>query len=817
MRRTIIGTCKYCGSPDIHYSCPICGEQSCFQHTGSTDVYYCKKHSNIRFNRAEAGARNNRCQVLEHSHCPVCNSLLEIVTLPNNQMYIKCTNSGCSWDSRTNSPIIIGESEREIEREAYRSFGVRLNKCNEKLKQIKGKEFCIGCFIKEVQSQTETPFKVLEMRYALNPKEIDQLLKNLVMNQQLDGILDSKNHLFIYITNSVKDQLITELQAKGFLDLHEIQDKLKASSPTTTRIMVDIIRSNKLRGTFTFDRSRYYLEQGLTGLILEEIKAHGSISHFDLSRKFNIPEGNIKNYIMNMMKNKILKAYFIDAGKGTISEEELEDQIENFCIKNGIFMITTLANHLKITPELARRNLFLLIQNGSVRGIFTQNHEFITEETLSEKIKAIARAYRTISIQDLARKLAITEQRVEEGLATLISRGSINGYIDMEKHQFVAEGKQPVTSFTSHTKTNVNSSKNQAQSSSQSQSQSPSQQNFSQIHGKVEVVRQYDFVGGQLHFKVVTRNMTNMAIHDIKVILDVPSSYRRARDLISVPVIDPGNTHGVDFYLEPAECGISTIGGTVLYKDALGHNNTIFIKPKNVQIKCPLLIKSLDTIEDCQKAIQSLPSDARAFLIADLPPQMAYSAAHRAVAQFDVSNVASYENNKEGPYEGESWFSSEAKVTGGRVITRVYMNGNASTLEIRVWCNEAGQLTGILAKMIELLFVEINLMRQIKSEERTKTIDAMAITRNLMETQNMCMLRYKASSTRIKLEDTYNRLTRMNLNSEESSKKIYDWVKRLEKSPYENEDVMLTDEDADSLDQDLQMVQQNLHAQLGAA
>ncbi len=80
------------------------------------------------------------------------------------------------------------------------------------------------------------------------------------------------------------------------------------------------------------------------------------------------------------------------------------------------------------------------------------------------------------------------------------------------------------------------------------------------------------------------------------------SSYRRARDMIIIPVIDPGNTHGVDFDLEPAECGISTIGGNVLYKDALGHNNTINIQPKDVQIKCPLVIKSLDTIEDCQKA-----------------------------------------------------------------------------------------------------------------------------------------------------------------------------------------------------------------------
>jgi len=634
------------------------------------------------------------------------------------------------------------------------------------------------------------------MKYGLSFDEISTLLTSLLAQQSIRGILDAEKGIFVYITESTESQLITDLQTQGFLDLTEIQKRLQATPTTTTRIMIELIRKNKLRGTFAQNKSRYYLEQGLMELILQELKSHGQVHHNDLVKKFNIPEGNIKNYIQNMMRNKLFNGYFIDSGKATIMQEELDNEIENYCLKNGLFMVSALASHLKVADELARRSLFKLIQKGTVRGIFTQNNEFLTEEKLSEKIKAIARAYRTISIQDLAHKLAITEQRVEEGLATLISRGSINGYIDMAKRQFTADGKQPITEFSAH-----------SQSSAES-SQHP------QLKGKVEVVRQYDFVGGQLHFKVVVRNKSNMAIHDIKVILDVPSSYRRARELISIPVIDPGNTHGVDFYLEPAECGISTIGGTVIYKDAMGKFNTIYVNPKDVQIKCPLLIKGLDTIEDCQKAIQSLPSDARAFLIADLPSNMAYSAAHRAVGQFDVTNVASYENEENGNYEAEAWFSSEAKVTGGRVITRIYINGKSSTLEIRVWCNEAGQLTGLLAKMIELLFIEINLMRQIKSNERSKTMDAMAITRNLMEISNICLLRYKASSARLKLEDTYTRLTRISNENDQSSKKIYEWVKKLE-DEYADDEIMLSDEDADNLDAEMQSIHQGLAIKLG--
>ena len=798
--KTIV-TCKYCESKDIEYKCPICNEEYCFKHTGSTDKYFCRKHTTHHLNRIQSEIRKNRCQIVEFSRCPSCGSFLEISALPNGQKYLQCTK--CSWNSRTNSPIIINNSEKQVFREAER-YGLsrHAEKCNEKLKRDKGKVFCLDCFSKELQDNIESSYYQLQHKFGLTETDIELIVNEMLLSKTIEGFLDSKNKTFIHLIPSVEAQLVADLHSQGYLELNTIKDKLKTSPSTTTRIMIELIRINKFRGTFTNQKNRYFLEAGLTKLILQEIQNQGKVNHADLAKKYDIAEGNVKNYIMALMKNNLLKAFFADSGKITISEEELDNDIEDFCIQKGIFMVTALANSLKIAPELARRALFKLIQNGLIRGIFTQNHEFITEEKLSDKIKSIARAYRTISIKDLAKKLAITEQRVEEGLATLISKGSVNGYIDMTNHQFIADGKQPVTSFESHALEKTQST--------QSSVAEPVPK------GDVEVVRQYDFVGGQLHFKVVVRNKSNMAIHDIKIILDVPSSYRRSRELLTIPVVDPGNTHGVDFYLEPAECGISTIGGTVIYKDALGKFNTIYINPKDIQIKCPLLIKSLDTIEDCQKAIQSLPSDARAFLIADLPTQMAYSAAHRAVAQFDVTNVASYENDKDGTYEAEAWFSSLAKVTGGRVITRVYINSSSSTLEIRVWCNEAGQLTGLLAKMIELLFIEINLMRQIKSEERNKTLDIMAITRNLMEISNICMLRYKASSARLKLEDTYNRLSRLNEECAESCEKIYEWLKKLEEE-YQDDEAMLSDEQADLLDNDIQNIHQKLQTQLGVA
>ena len=76
------------------------------------------------------------------------------------------------------------------------------------------------------------------------------------------------------------------------------------------------------------------------------------------------------------------------------------------------------------------------------------------------------------------------------------------------------------------------------------------------------------------------------------------------------------------------------------------------------------------------------------------------------------------------------------------------------------------------------------------------------------------MLRYKASSARLKLEDTYNRLSRLNEDCADSCEKIYEWLKKLEEE-YQDEEAMLSDDQADLLDNDIQNIHQKLQATLG--
>ncbi|MHA1351105.1 MAG: PCI domain-containing protein, partial [Promethearchaeota archaeon] len=199
----------------------------------------------------------------------------------------------------------------------------------------------------------------------------------------------------------------------------------------------------------------------------------------------------------------------------------------------------------------------------------------MTRKYLETKIKEIARAYRTMPLRELSNRLGVTESSIEENLAQLIGNGDIDGFIDLGKRMFTAYSVPRTTSR-------------------------PKQKKAIPVdEGNIEIVRDYDFEGGQVHMKIAVRNKSNMAINNVKVLLDAPSNFKVKQPLVSIPVIEANNSRGVDFYLEPKTCGTSNIGGTVIFKDATGEKHSKHIKKKEVAIKCPLVCTSMSTIEDC--------------------------------------------------------------------------------------------------------------------------------------------------------------------------------------------------------------------------
>ncbi|MBY8984417.1 MAG: PCI domain-containing protein [Candidatus Lokiarchaeota archaeon] len=776
--------CLYCENQKIDHTCEKCKSSFCINHIATTEIHECKKH-NIVYSKAKAAERNFKCTIVEDSSCPVCKSLLRLERLSSGQYYLECTNLQCpeSWNSYLKTPGLFFPSKEKLAREALRYNlikGNRLVLCSKKLKHIIGKEICPNCFLDLLKRATLTNFSTIMESFNITADQMIKFINKYIEEERIYGIIDQKNQMFYYISPEMREKILSKFNDEGIIKVEDLSVMLDMSSEIARNVIYKLINQFQIKGSFSQDKNFYYTQKYVIDTLITKIKKDGRVTLKILASEFNLPKELVKSFCVNLMRAKAVNSYFADRGNEVITASQIYKEIKAYAKETGLFELNKLATKLKIAVELARKSLHELIKTGKVNGIFTQRREFMTFKHLETKIKDLARAYRTMPLRELSNRLGVTESSIEENLAQIIARGDIDGYIDMSKRTFVAYSVPMGESPSTKPKTTQPSSK-----------------------GKVEVVREYDFIGGQLHMKIVVRNNSDMAINSVKVILDAPSSYNIKNPLINIPVIEAKNSRGVDFYLEPKECGISSIGGDVIYKTASGEKNTIHIQKKEVQIKCPLVVSCLSTIEDVQLSIQDLPNDARAFLVADLDPRLAYRAAVRTLKRFEVSTVMSHEGkDAKGKYEAESWHCSEAKVGGGRIITRIYVSEVNQSLEVRVWCGEAGQLTGFLAKVIELLFEEINIIRKIKSEEREKTIDVMAITQNLAEISDYCMLRWKAQNIRNKLHDTFVRVRKViGDNNEAVLGRIEFWLTELNKY---GKDEKISEENADKLVNDVE-------------
>ena len=777
--------CKFCESQNISFTCEKCKSSFCINHMATTESWLCKKHE-LHYAKASASEKFYKCTVIENSKCPECDALLRLERLSSGQYYLECIDEACSWNSYLKSPGLFFPTKEQLAREATKYNlikGYRLNLCRRALKKIVGKEICPNCFIEFLKRASITNFSTIIESFNINAQQMIKLINQYIEEEKIYGIIDQKNQIFFYISYEIRENILSKIQNDGILKVADLGEMLDMSSDAAIKVIYKLISQFQIKGSFSQKKQFYYSQKYIMDQLIKEINKKGRISLDDLAKVFDVPAELTKSFCVNLMRTNAINGFFADRGNEIITSDKIYKEIKDYAKEVGLFELSKLATKLKIAIELARKSLHDLIKSGKVKGLFTQRREFMTRKYLETKIKEIARAYRTMPLRELSNRLGVTESSIEENLAQLIGNGDIDGFIDLGKRMFTAYSVPRSSNGTTP----------------------PKQKKAVPVdEGNIEVVRDYDFEGGQVHMKIAVRNKSDMAINNVKILLDAPSNFKVKQPLISVPVIEANNSRGVDFYLEPKNCGTSNIGGTVIFKDATGEKHTKHIKKKEVAIKCPLVCTSMSTIEDCQVAIQTLGNDARAFLIADLDPRLAYRAAIRTLKNFDTSSVTSHEgSDPKGNYEAEAWFCSEAKVTGGRIITRIYVSETSQSMEVRVWCGNPGQLTGFLAKIIEILFEQINIIRKIKSEEREKTIDVMAITQNLAEISDYCMLRWKAQNIRNKLHDTFVRLRKILGDSEAILSRVEYWLTQLNKY---GKDDKISDEDAEKLVNDVEKI-----------
>ncbi|MFX0137161.1 MAG: hypothetical protein ACFFDN_26210 [Candidatus Hodarchaeota archaeon] len=229
---------------------------------------------------------------------------------------------------------------------------------------------------------------------------------------------------------------------------------------------------------------------------------------------------------------------------------------------------------------------------------------------------------------------------------------------------------------------------------------------------KVTVKREFDYFGGSIRFKVAIQNNTNMSISNISVTLTPSEQFFWDEAVRKVSVLRPHNSIGVDFTLIPNTCGKSTVFGVVSYQDAFGNIHNEMIAPKEIPIKCPLVVPQTMSKFEIDEWIKTLKKSTTKIDYGNLSQIQAYDIAMSHVGALDLFKI------KINSQEYSALYTGKVKVTGKQIIFKLRID--PPHIIIDVWAEDLTQTTGLLAYIRNL--ITISLEQSLKTLEKSEDL-----------------------------------------------------------------------------------------------
>jgi tetratricopeptide (TPR) repeat protein len=245
----------------------------------------------------------------------------------------------------------------------------------------------------------------------------------------------------------------------------------------------------------------------------------------------------------------------------------------------------------------------------------------------------------------------------------------------------------------------------------------------------LKIIREYEFIGGQVRFKVGLINNTNNPLTNFKISFDLPDAlkwvlyepdkYERKGDSILIAKLGKNEKKTVSLYLEPINCMESPVNATISFFDVNDRPQAIPMKPKMISISCPIFFtKEEANIARVKKLQRSLTlRDKKIFpIVNDDALSLFFSTTLSVLGNYDIKLI-SREFSEEERF-GEAWFYGITKVKKNRIITYIILDGENKTLEIEVSADDHGQITGFLAEIGNKIREELLKLNIIGNEEQ---------------------------------------------------------------------------------------------------
>ena len=225
----------------------------------------------------------------------------------------------------------------------------------------------------------------------------------------------------------------------------------------------------------------------------------------------------------------------------------------------------------------------------------------------------------------------------------------------------------------------------------------------------LSIIREFEFIGGQLRFKVGLKNNTQYSLTSLKITFDIPKAlkwilhepgYERKGDSILISKLGVNEKKAISLYLEPINCMESPINATISFHDVSDKPHALTMKPKMVLITCPIFFTEGDANLARVKSLRRRLThhDKKIFpLIKSEESFSIFSSILSVLEKFDIK--LTFKDFSEEDRFGEAWFYGITKVKQNQIVIYVLLDGENRKVEIEVSGNDEPQITAFLAEI----------------------------------------------------------------------------------------------------------------------
>ena len=540
--------------------------------------------------------------------------------------------------------------------------------------------------------------------FKLEIEDIILTLTELIEAGNQHGIIDRANKQFFHITETEQNNFI-ELLSKDRVLIKDIAQELEIPLNAFKEWLQLLVKANKLNGSLNLDGDYFVPHLLIFKEVRDAFKKSGKLGITEASNALRLETSVIRKIIQQLQSSKEIDGRYTEDNEIFITTNRLEVDLIDFIKQEKKFPLERAATTFNLSGKNVMEFIEGLINKRSVNGTITKNGEFISDELLDQELIDTISPYRRIRISELADQFGLFEQNAKKLIARAISKGLIRGSIDSVSNEFVKEEVSAPTSTKP--------------------AQAPAE--------LLDVKRDYDYIGGDIRFKVALRNVTKTAVTKISVLLNVPDQFKLEKNVEKVEILNPEEARGVDFVFTPLACGKGQIFGNVSYTDAFGEPHSIIVQPKEVWVKCPLVKSQKTTTSEADVWRQELKKSTTTVEGTGLPKLEAFRIGCEQISALDLAEV----ERKEEAFLAV--FSGVAKVTGDRLLVEVSMSGD--TLVLDVYTSDQKQATGLLAYMRNLIKISFDVSRKllVKSEKlSSKVLTVFQIAQGLFSLCDNC-------------------------------------------------------------------------------